>query len=1106
MANESLVGRQTETGAAGLLGKIDVSGFKALRSELQMAEKALGGGLLFGVQELAFGGSKVKAVWESIKWTALTRAGLGGLALLTGAFFGLTGAIRKGIRESGILQSALEKVGTTKMLTNQFTQFLGNVDAARRRVGELYQFVANSKFNLGEVANASKVLTILSNGSLGGQHSLEMLGAISKSTDTDLQELSVTVAQLNSQIRRGENISGSVQSLKDMGVLSESTADHINNLSKSGASSSTIWGAVSTELDNAAAAAKNASPSMEVLEDRATKARNAMAAKFGEPFLAAERESLQHSIELTEALTPAVQKLGQMLAAVTAPAESLKSRFADIYKTDWFRDTLTRLTEIAVVLPGIVGAYQVIKGVSRFAGSTKKVFMGGGDAVSLGEGFANLWNARPSINPRKALERGSGRLLEISERLSATSPQLAKGVEIAGKGMNELARGAGVAGTMIGRLGGFFVRFLGPIGAFIGVTYLLTKAWDAYSDSVERAQHTDELTREMGRQNNIMDEQIKKMKTLDDHTRLLTDARRALSDAYNEQLAVAADPNSTDEEKNAANAAVSNARRNLRKAQQVDTSNLAPGSKEIDRLQRQVQLQKEIRDIIFQGELSRATGARQVLMLYERQRDMLKIVAEAAASASSTKPLEEAQGAVNSATEDAEKVRKSLQDNLKAAEAANNKGIFAKLGEGFEVMGTWQKPQSVTRLEEARAALEKFQKEGSPEVANAQAALLAAQEKGSQADKFDAAATRAEQAGRGDIATGLRLKSAELRVTGPEEAAKAAEDARQQIESLRRAGEVRKADLATSRAILGITSETAQAEDKIAAARRSGLERRRALTADVAGSQADKLEAAGQHEAATALRVQQKNYEEEFEQGIAELAKETAERARLRSREQATWQATIDAHAKNNEAVVAAARGNFAQADAAMKAAQQIEDNQAKVDRAFELKAQGFGQGDIDRIVGAEQGQREADRATRANAFRSTETRRAREMELENAARGIGGTDTIGSRRELIRMRDEDAFREQLSKNMEALGPGHASEAAKLALRTTSADILSQSQVIAGSGQVADSMAQLGLGGGVYAGVGGDPQLQAQKRIGDLTEETNRILVEVERKLNFGVK
>jgi hypothetical protein len=187
-------------------------------------------------------------------------------------------------------------------------------------------------------------------------------------------------------------------------------------------------------------------------------------------------------------------------------------------------------------------------------------------------------------------------------------------------------------------------------------------------------------------------------------------------------------------------------------------------------------------------------------------------------------------------------------------------------------------------------------------------------------------------------------------------------------------------------------------------------------------------------------------------------------------------------------------------------AAQQAQDAQARRERMIELRGQGFSEPEARATANREQAGREQERAARAAAFRTTETRRASELELANTARGIGGGDARGARLQLRAMQDVDAFREQLARNMEELGPGHAAEASQLALRTTAAGIRAQTFIKPGEGQVADSLAQLGLGGGVYAGVGGDPQLQAQKRIGDLQTEANRILEEISKKVNLGVK
>jgi hypothetical protein len=990
MANPSFVGEDKGV-PSGLLGKIDVAGFKALRSELQLAEKALGSGLLLGVTELATGGSKVKAVWESIKWTALTRAGVGGIALLAGAFIGLTGAIRKGIRESGILQAALEKVGATKLLTNQFTQFLGNVDAARKRVGELYQFVTNSRFNISEVSNASKVLTILSNGALGGRKTLEQLGGISKATNVDFQELAVTVAQLNGQIRKGENIGGSLRNLQQLGVISESSATQIMALSASGASSTAVWTAVASELDKVSASAKNITPSMEDLEDRASKAREAMAAKFGEPFLAAERESLRHTIELTEALTPAVQNLGKMLAAITAPAESVKSKFADIYKTDWFKTTTTRLTEMAVILPGVAAALGIVKGIGRLGGTVGRTFMGGKEAVGVGEGFLNLWNARPSLSPRGALTRGSTRMMDIAEKLAPTSPMLSRGAELASKGMDKIATGAGVASSMIGRLIGSMGRFLGIIGAVIGVTYLLSKAWDAWEARKERIADVDNMKKGMDDLNESIRDQIALLKSADDKTKLLLQARQALAAAVEKRNEIQANPKADDDQRAVAESAVLNARRRLRDVEKVEDTNLAPGQRQLELVRARLQLEKEIREIVFEGEFARADGAKQMLMLLERIKEKSRVVDEGKTRMANIPRIEELQRKVAGERELRESTAKGLADRremLAKRIQENTPGMLQP--EVVKSSSRYRQMQSdKAEMAEITQKLKSLRK-GSPEELKAQEELAALRTGvgASRADRYDAAAESAKQQGNFALAAKMQEEAERARVEDPMEAARQVAMDKQRVLEMRKEGRLQNIGLGAARQALAITSETTGGADMADRIRMEALEKTfQENRSGVVGEDRDRLDEAHRIE-------------------IAEIQKEIDERARNRSRETATWQAAIDAHGKNNEALLAAARGNFAQADAAAKAAQQIEDNQAKVDRAFELKQQGFGQADIDRTVAAEQRQRESDRSTRAGAFRATEERRVRELELGNVARGIGGGDALSARRELKGMID----------------------------------------------------------------------------------------------------
>ena len=211
-----------------------------------------GGGLEWGgfagLSELATGASKTKAVIESIKWAAFARAGVAGFMSIVPAAYALMFGIRKAVTESGILQAALQRLGETKVLTAQFTQFLGSVQLARQRVGELYAFVANSKFNMGEAGNASKTLSILTNGAEGSIGSLQMLGRVATATGNSLEELALYYGKFSQQSRNGEDISGTVQALREMGVITESTAASLINLQKSGASASQLMSAFRNDI------------------------------------------------------------------------------------------------------------------------------------------------------------------------------------------------------------------------------------------------------------------------------------------------------------------------------------------------------------------------------------------------------------------------------------------------------------------------------------------------------------------------------------------------------------------------------------------------------------------------------------------------------------------------------------------------------------------------------------------------------------------------------------------------------------------------------------------------------------------------------------------
>jgi hypothetical protein len=214
-----------------------------------------------------------------------------------------------------------------------------------------------------------------------------------------------------------------------------------------------------------------------------------------------------------------------------------------------------------------------------------------------------------------------------------------------------------------------------------------------------------------------------------------------------------------------------------------------------------------------------------------------------------------------------------------------------------------------------------------------------------------------------------------------------------------------------------------------------------------------------------------------------------------------------------SEAARLAATGHLGQAAAQAKAAQDVIDTQHFLARAIELRAKGYSEKEANEMLDSEKASLSQQRKATAEARlgpEGTAARSVREKQLELASRGItvaGGPGKEGARGELVKMQDQDRFRATFSEFMQGVEntPENVARATDLAKQSTEADIRKESAVLPGAGQVADSLTELGLGGGIYEGAK-DPNIEVNKRIADLTKDQNTILADINKKLDLGVK
>lgn len=137
----------------------------------------------------AFGG--LPAVFASVATsaTAMWAAVTAGISVVIGA---LAGAFK-----------TISTAATFQDLEASFTTLLGSVDAAKERMADLAKFAAETPFELGEVAQASRVLQNFTDGALASGEGLRLIGDLAAATGQPFEEVAVTIGRFYSALKSG---------------------------------------------------------------------------------------------------------------------------------------------------------------------------------------------------------------------------------------------------------------------------------------------------------------------------------------------------------------------------------------------------------------------------------------------------------------------------------------------------------------------------------------------------------------------------------------------------------------------------------------------------------------------------------------------------------------------------------------------------------------------------------------------------------------------------------------------------------------------------------------------------------------------------------------
>lgn len=470
--------------------KLTVTPKVAGAAAFQSAMKGLATGGISAMFELAISGSKVKAIWEGIKWTALAKAGVAGMGALSLTVLSVVQSLRTLLKTTGALEIALKRVEDIEMRTTQFEPLLKGAQLAKERLADLVKFAATTPFQLPEIADASRMLEVMGRGALSSVDTLKMVGDAAAAAGRGLEEVAFWVGRFYDGLQAGRPVGEAATRLQEMGLISGKTRARVEELTKSGADMSVVWQDIKKELRQTEGSMKKLSQTIGGLRTTLADTKDLMAQKFGDPFAALQKEKIESTIKVLENITPAVEAIGRDLAMIErlAEGEGLKRHFMEAATgAEGFTYVVTALWR------GLLG-------------------LGAVSTAITGIGLA-VWLMRVASSASLAAKANGAYALAV--RLMAAESVIANvaGKTLAGS-LNLVGKGAGAArkgvlALTLAMLKSPWTWVIAAIGATVGVLW----NWvDAQKEAAKAAREMAEATNEIGTE---LDKQIKSIETAD---------------------------------------------------------------------------------------------------------------------------------------------------------------------------------------------------------------------------------------------------------------------------------------------------------------------------------------------------------------------------------------------------------------------------------------------------------------------------------------------------------------------------------------------------------------------------------------------------------------
>src|SRR5436190_4926529 len=531
--------------------------------------------IAFDVVNLVTSEKKIKSIWQLFKDLVLLKPiiAAGFLSL----FLGMSKAVRSLVHDTGSLEAALKKLTQIQGLQKMFTGMVGGAEAAKLKVAELVNFAATRNIKLGDAAEATRSLELMTKGAFSTVKALDVINDTAKATGNGVVEMADAVGAFHAALQEG-GIESATESLRQMGAINDNTAESLIRLQKNGATTGQIFDALTDSFNQFNGGASDATESIDGVNEAFEKAAVNLQSKFGSPFVEDDVTNTKNYTDAMVSLAPTVERMGKFLNALTGGFSTVKSKVAATV-ADW------KLTQVAI----------------------ESVTVALGSLVAVG---AIL---------------GSGSLVNFFRNLSASVAKASAGVTaetiLASKGMNTFGNALsfiGVSGkateATLTKTSGWMAKLTGWAPKLVGALRLIPLAFAGatigsainkwISSFEEAAIALQKMQKGEVQANALIIEQIKNVRTLADMHDAITAALNRETEARKEWAEAIDSGDKAQIE--SAEASLKRSEITSRKALAINPNKLGPTPEESTATIRDIQRGRDEEEARFQAKLAAA--------------------------------------------------------------------------------------------------------------------------------------------------------------------------------------------------------------------------------------------------------------------------------------------------------------------------------------------------------------------------------------------------------------------------------------------------------------------------------------------------------------------